>query len=270
MSGELIDRAALERIIQRAAELQTGEREIGDGLTESDVLDLGSDVGIPARYLKQALVEERLRRPAAEHHGLAHWLVGPQHVMAERVVAQSVGEAGASLDQWMTQEEGLATLRRSDQHLRWERQKGFVAEVRISLSAGGRSYILTRADDIAADIEPLEAGYSHIRLTANVERRRIQRIANASFGVFGGAAISGIWLALGFAAPVAAIPIGVAGVLAVPFLRKHRFRNERIRLGLESVLDRLERNEIPRGDGSKPSAAMFDRVASEIRRALKP
>ena len=56
-----IDRAALERIIKRAAELQTGERDIGEGLTEQEVLQLGRDVGIPGRYLQQALLEEQSR-----------------------------------------------------------------------------------------------------------------------------------------------------------------------------------------------------------------
>ena len=44
-----IDRAALERIIHRAAELQTAEREIGEGLTPDQVLALGQEVGIPGR-----------------------------------------------------------------------------------------------------------------------------------------------------------------------------------------------------------------------------
>ena len=42
-----IDRAALERIIQRAAELQTAERDIGDNLTSDEVMALGAEVGIP-------------------------------------------------------------------------------------------------------------------------------------------------------------------------------------------------------------------------------
>ena len=53
-----IDRAALERIIQRAAELQTAEREVGDTLTSDELLALGREVGIPVRYLQQALLEE--------------------------------------------------------------------------------------------------------------------------------------------------------------------------------------------------------------------
>ena len=54
-----IDRAALERIIRRAAEIQAGERDIGEGLTEGELMTLGQDVGIPDRYLRQALLEER-------------------------------------------------------------------------------------------------------------------------------------------------------------------------------------------------------------------
>src|SRR2546428_4695536 len=61
MPGELIRREALERIIQRAAELQAGERDIGEGLTEAEGLALGQDVGIPTRYLRQALLEEQTR-----------------------------------------------------------------------------------------------------------------------------------------------------------------------------------------------------------------
>ena len=67
-----IDRAALERIIQRAAELQTADRDIAEELTPDQVLALGREVGIPGRYLQQALLEERTRlvaRPAVGHMG---------------------------------------------------------------------------------------------------------------------------------------------------------------------------------------------------------
>ena len=55
MGQELISREALERIIKRAAELQASERDIGDGLTENELVALGKDVGIPSGYLRQAL-----------------------------------------------------------------------------------------------------------------------------------------------------------------------------------------------------------------------
>src|SRR3954451_15532569 len=79
-----IDRAALERIIQRAAELQTSERDIGESLTPDDVLALGKEVGIPSRYLQQALLEERTRLAGGAPTGLIERAVGPAATRAPR------------------------------------------------------------------------------------------------------------------------------------------------------------------------------------------
>ncbi|HEY6223477.1 MAG TPA: hypothetical protein VIW26_06820, partial [Gemmatimonadales bacterium] len=81
MAGDLISREALDRIIQRAAELQTGERDIGEGLSESELLALGKDVGIPPRYLKQALLEERTG--ALVPSRAARSLAGPAEVAVQ-------------------------------------------------------------------------------------------------------------------------------------------------------------------------------------------
>jgi len=68
MPGELaprkISREQLERIIQRAAELQAGEMDTADGITEQDVLKLGSEVGIPGGFSARRCTR---RRPAARH-----------------------------------------------------------------------------------------------------------------------------------------------------------------------------------------------------------
>ncbi|HZI74519.1 MAG TPA: hypothetical protein VFD73_10990, partial [Gemmatimonadales bacterium] len=56
-----IDRTALERIIRRAAELQSAEREAGETLSSDELIAVGREVGIPARHLQQAILEERTR-----------------------------------------------------------------------------------------------------------------------------------------------------------------------------------------------------------------
>ncbi len=43
MPGEPISREAFERIIPRPAELQAAERDIGEGLTKEELLELGQD-----------------------------------------------------------------------------------------------------------------------------------------------------------------------------------------------------------------------------------
>src|SRR2546426_12284413 len=77
MPGELISREALERIIQRAAELQAAEHDIGEGLTKAELLALGQDVGIPERYLHQALLEEQTRAVVEQRRGAPPRLAGP-------------------------------------------------------------------------------------------------------------------------------------------------------------------------------------------------
>ena len=81
-----IDREALERIIQRAAELQAGEMDTGESMTESELLKLGADVGIDGRFLRQAMYEQSAGGAAGEKGLVARWF-GPGRVFASRVVA---------------------------------------------------------------------------------------------------------------------------------------------------------------------------------------
>src|SRR6266508_4977932 len=86
MEKDLISQEALERIIKRAAELQAGEHDVGDGLTSTEVLALGKAVGIPDRYLRQAMLEEQTRITPDVATGTWAWLTGPRSIVAHRVV----------------------------------------------------------------------------------------------------------------------------------------------------------------------------------------
>ena len=122
MGKDLISREALERIIQRAAELQAGERDIGDGLTKDEVLALGKDVGIPNRYLQQALLEEQTRTLVETGGGTGFWawLTGPRSLAAQRVVPGDRVTVEQALARWMEEEESLQVKRRYPDHTTWE------------------------------------------------------------------------------------------------------------------------------------------------------
>ncbi len=145
MPGELIGREALERIIQRAAELQAAERDIGEGLTEKELLALGQDVGIPGRYLKQALLEEQTRSIVAEGRGLLAWLAGPALLTAERVVPGDKAGVDRALGAWMEREESLQVKRRYPDRTTWEPRAGAFASIQRALGAGGKRFALARA-----------------------------------------------------------------------------------------------------------------------------
>jgi len=86
-----------------------------------------------------------------------------------------------------------------------------------------------------------------------------------------GVAATGVLLALAFLGPFSYIPLVVLGVGAVAALRSHRLQHEQIQIGLEQVLDRLERGEIKPGHTLPGQQANpFLRIADEIRTLINP
>ncbi|PYO73102.1 MAG: hypothetical protein E6K55_14300 [Gemmatimonadetes bacterium] len=270
MPGDLIRREALERIIQRAAELQAGERDIGEGLTEKELLALGQDVGIPPRYLRQALLEERTRSVAPEARGFLSWLAGPATLAAERVVPGDRSGVERALTAWMESEESLQVKRRYADHTTWEPRIGAFASIQRALGAGGKSFALARATEVAAQVTPLEAGFCHVRLTASVRGQRAQRLWGTAALIAFGVALAGVVPILGALAPWSLVPPVVVWAVAVGVARRHRHENERVHVGLEQVLDRLERGEI-RSDRqiAGPRMNAFVRIADEIRKTFE-
>jgi len=272
MPGELIRREALERIIQRAAELQAGERDIGEGLTEQELLTLGQDVGIPARYLRQALLEEQTRSVATGGAtGLWGWLAGPVVLTAERVVPGDKGDVERSLTAWMEREESLQVKRRYPDRTTWEPRVGAFASIQRALGAGGKTFALARATEVAGQVTPLEAGFCHLRLVADVRGERAHRLWGAALLVLWGAVLAGVLPALGAIAPWAAVPTVAAWVAALAVARRHRGENDRVQVGLEQVLDRVEHGEI-RSEHTLPGSRVntFVRIAEEFRKAFDP
>ena len=84
-----LDRTAVERVLARAAQLQssdTGEMP-AERMTEAQLVELGREVGLSPEHLRQAIAEERTRVPVAESRdGAMETLVGPALVSASRSV----------------------------------------------------------------------------------------------------------------------------------------------------------------------------------------
>jgi len=56
-----LDRSSLERVLARAAELQSTSGDTVEEFTEEQLLELGREVGLSPQNLRQALAEERTR-----------------------------------------------------------------------------------------------------------------------------------------------------------------------------------------------------------------
>jgi hypothetical protein len=275
MAGELIDRQALERIVKRAAELQAGEREIGEGLTQGELMALGKDVGIPERFLRQAMLEEQTRTTPERPAGFWGWLTGSAAIVAHRVVPGDRDSVERALAHWMQEQELLQPKRRHPDRTVWEPRAGAFASIQRAL-AGGRKYALARIVEVTSQVVPLEAGFCLVRFEASVSKQRTERIGGGVTMAVSGIGISAALFAIGVPLPipdvVALIPGAALAFGGAWLARSHVAPNERIVVALEQVLDRLERGEIrleqalPLGPG--PMGA-FMRVAEEIKKSLQ-
>ena len=250
-----LDRAALERVLKRAAELQTANAEPSDAIvTEDRLLEIGREVGLSPQHLRQALAEERTRVTLAPETGTMAHLFGASHVSATRTVRGTPSVVLSALDQWMQREECLRVKRQFPERVLWEEQRGIEAMFRRNVNLGGRDYTLARALEVAATAIPVDAERVLVRLDADFTNVRTQRLVAGVGVATGGALSTGVLIALGFAVPFAAIPAAVLAAGGYFLARSNTPFLTRAQLALEQVLDRLERGELTRDSGSLLSA----------------
>jgi hypothetical protein len=267
-----LDRAALERVIQRAAELQTTDREPGEGITPEQVIQLGREVGIPQRFLQQALAEERSRLPDQVQVGVLDRLAGPGVVVTHRVVAGVPSVIEAHLLRWMEQQELLCVQRQLPGRITWEPLTGIPAALRRSAAAIGgdrRAFMLGKAGTVTAVIAPVDPDCSHVALAADVKPLRGAYVTSAAALATAGAGATALMVALSAMAAVAVVPLPIGLGLGYAALRRFRPVPERTLLGLERALDHLEglssRGPMP----LRRPAGLLGVLAEEVRRTLR-
>jgi len=267
-----IDRAALERIIRRAAELQTTEREVGETLSSDELISLGREVGIPVRYLQQALLEERSPLGSPQAPGIMDRVAGPGQATAQRVVPIDADQAEQALVLWMERNELLCIQRRQRGRITWEPLSGFQAAIRRSaaaLGAGKQPFMLSRAATVSATFLGLESGYSHVTLLADARKVRNEYLASGTAVAGAGAAGTAAMIALGALLPVALVPLPLALGVGYTVIRRFGPAVARMQLGLERALDALESGA---GPTMRPNArpGLMGLLTDELRKALKP
>src|SRR2546423_1421851 len=210
----LLDRQALERVLARAAELQGASAlpESGDLISESQLLDIGSEVGLSPATLNQALAEERTRVNVPEERGLVAQVAGAGFASATRTVPGNPRDVLATIDSWMQREECLQVQRRFSDRITWEPQRGLFGKLRRTVNVSGRGYYLMDAGQVSATVLPVDASRVVVRLDADIHASRARRVGIGGFVGAMGAAASGV---LGLGLVVAHLPLFIAAGAAV-------------------------------------------------------
>ncbi len=275
-----IDRSTFDRVLQRAAEIQATSRDIGEGLTEDEILALGEEVGIPVHALRQALLEERTRAVVAAPETTVDRWVGVAELSAERVVQGSQEAILSALARWLDKHEHFVVQRATIGRTTFEPMHAFAGAMRrmsaVFQGAHNRPY-LARAEVVAAVVTPLEAGFCHVSLGATLRSTRSGYIAGAGgLSAAGLVAAGGIAL-IGSALFVPLIP--VVGGLGAAWVTARAYRPvvDRAQLGLERALDALERDPAlpapraaaPPGRLARGVGEVVREISTEVRRALE-
>jgi len=255
----LLDRQALERVLARAAELAgtSAMPESGDLISESQLLDIGKEVGLSAATLNQALAEERTRITVPEESGLVAQIAGAGFATATRTVPGTPREILAAIDTWMQREECLQVQRRFADRITWEPQRGLFGKIRRTVNVTGHAFYLMDASQVSATVLAVDASRSVVRLDADIHPSRARRVGAGGMLATFGAAASGV---LGLALVIAHLPLVIAAATAVVPLfgssfagykiaQSHRTILSGVQLALEQILDRLEHGDFEKSSG---------------------
>ncbi len=272
-----LPRAALERVLARAAELQTQGADSPEVISEARLLEIGREVGIDPDHLRLAIAEERGRSPALpDEPGRIALALGDAHTAAQRAVPGSPDTVLAALDRWMQREEHYAVKRRFGTRMSWEKRRNAFAQITRGLN--GRNSDLSRADEVSAVVTSVDGARSLVRLDADLRmHRKSQRDGVIVLGVVNGV-IAAAWItplavltaisgAQASPIPFAVMALGglvaQGGVSALVWRGiKNSFRQAvaRTQLRLEQLLDALEH-----GDAGSPPTLL-----EQLRQTLIP
>jgi hypothetical protein len=269
-SSRTLDRAALERVLARATELQAGTSDTSESMTEAQLIELGKEVGLSPEHVRQAIAEEATRVALREPEGgRPSGVFGPTTAWAQRTIVGTQADVLTRLDRYMQTEESLAVRRRFTDRLTWEPSRDIVGSIKRGFGVGGRAYALTRADEVGATVVPVDSTRVVVRLDATFSDARRRSVTGG--GVLAGVSATGAGGVIAIAAtmPGSSMPIALAigglwaalgGVGFTAVARSYRSAVGRAQLALEQALDRLEHGDPAR----RPS--LLDMLSSAINR----
>lgn len=268
--GTPLSSEELERVIRRAAELQTARERLPEHLDDDEVLRIGAEVGLAEQHLRRALLEVRAEAMVPEtpdDRSWPHRLWGGAFAQASRVVPGNVDEIQNRLEAYLRTEESLRQVRGRSGISIWEPASDFMSQIRRGLDLSGHGYTLARAKRLEVMIEPLEPGRSLVTITADLRNQRAEHAGGwytgAAASTLGGSLVLTLAAGMPPLLVVPALAVGLFGGSTWLAQRTLRTERERMDLAVEGLLDRLERG----GGVHVARGGLMDRIQGLIAEA---
>jgi len=250
-----ITRRDFEAVIRRAAELSASEAE-GDeeSLSEAEVIRIATELGLPARHVRQALFE--LPEIGTANVGREDYF-GEPVLTGTRVVPGRADEQLRRIEDYLTTREYLQTVRRRVDRAFFMPADDAISNLARGLLRPSRRYFLARAHRVVVSVRPLEEDRAHVQIAVDLSQQRKHAVRTAWTSgivvgtVVGGAASLAVALAdlptaVAVTAHITAFAAGFAGTLTVALAASRAaFRRALTgaRFELDGLLDRAEHGQ---------------------------
>ncbi len=278
-----ITRRGLELVIRRAAEMAALEADADERLSESEVLRIAEQLGLPDRHVRQALYE--LPRDAEEAALLDRWY-GSEAVVSTRVVPGDPAGVLARLEDYLVTREFLQVLRKQGGRASFQPADDAISSVARAVRRPQRSWQVARARRVLVEAREMPGRESHVRIELDLgDQRRRAAIGGTVGGLFGGLlagaplaagtflslapTIPGVGDGLALVAAALAGTVGLGGGMAVGIAVSRatfRARVDAARMELAGMLDRLQGG----GRLDPPAAPWLRSLRSRIADSLRP
>ena len=246
-----LNREQLERVIRRAAELQSRAGESPEfELDETEVVRIGEEVGLSPRHVRQALADlraESLLPDLPAETSLAARLWGPGLVRESRVVMGDASAVETKLERYLRDRETLHPIRQRTGHSLWEKSGGLMSSLQRGLDLSGHGHELAKAKAVELFVEQLEPGRSLVTIMVDLRNERTEHAAGwfFAFAPATAAIIATFGTVLTGNPAFVAVGVGIgatAGAVGSATITSKSFEKRRARIALlvQGILDRLE------------------------------
>jgi len=248
-----ISRRELEVVIRRAAELYAAESDPDDGISESELIRIASELGLPSHLVRQALYETTGYEAEPT---LVDRLAGPTRLTLTRVIPSEPEPIAKRLEEYLTSQEYLQITRREGRRTWFAPADDVVSRIIRALARPSKHYAIARARRLALTVNPLDEKRTHVRIDLDLgaQRRDLLLVGGLLGAGPVGLLLGGVAAAM---IDILAGPIGATGVIGMigagmitaagagTSVGAGIFRQQRRSAELEvaGILDRIESGE---------------------------
>lgn len=234
----------MEAVIRRATELQFAQGGGEEGISETELLRIGRELGLEPGNLRRALAEVRTSGGPAER-GMMVTLMGERIVRASRIIRRPAAPLGMFLEEYLRKCEYMDPVRRFPDRTRYSRAGGIGAAV-------GRAAAKISSRQASLDVPMLDVGVSALEEDSALVELSVDQ-GNMRAGMTGGGAAMGAGGSIGIISfalatpvpdPVALVALPIIGGSMLLMRTIYGATSRSVENKLEGFLDRLEHGEV--------------------------